>query len=259
MSGTAAAPVRAGQPDPVLPLTIVVALCWAATLGLLLGGGHDAAHHGVALDGAGAAAPGRLAGFAVVWLVMIGAMMLPTVAPLVRMFAAVSASAPRPGAARLGLYLGYLAVWAAFAPIALLGDAGVHVLVAGWEWLAARPGLVLGATLVLAGAYQFSPWKNACLTACRNPMAFLWQHYRRGVRGGWAVGARHGLSCLGCCWALMLVMFATGVGSLAWMLVLTGVMVVEKTSRRGVRLVAPVGVALLVAGAAVSATAVIGG
>jgi predicted metal-binding membrane protein len=80
-------------------------------------------------------------------------------------------------------------------------------------------------------------------------MGFLWQHYRRGPWAAWLLGARHGLSCLGCCWALMLVMFATGVGSLAWMLALTGVMVIEKTTRRGRRLVPAVGAALLIWGA----------
>lgn len=148
-------------------------------------------------------------------------------------------------------------MWAAFAPLALLADAGVHALVDRWPWLAARPGLVLGTTLALAGLLQFSRVKNACLTACRNPVGFLWQHYRRGAAAAWLVGARHGLSCLGCCWALMLVMFGTGVGSLAWILALTAVMVVEKTTRWGARLVVPVGVALLAAGLAVSAQALI--
>ncbi|MGQ0573426.1 MAG: DUF2182 domain-containing protein [Pseudonocardia sp.] len=237
----------------------VVGACWAATLWLAVGGGHDLAHHDAVLGGSTWPSPSRLAAFAAVWLLMIGAMMLPTVTPLVRMFDVVSARAPGSRAARAGLYGGYVAVWAAFVPLALLGDAGVHALVGAWSWLAARTELVLGATLVLAGAYQFSPLKDACLTACRNPMGFLWQHYRRGPWGGWVLGVRHGLSCLGCCWALMLVMFSTGVGSLAWMLALTGVMVVEKTSRHGARLVAPVGVALFVAGVAVAVPAVTGG
>ncbi|MGD9527001.1 DUF2182 domain-containing protein [Pseudonocardia sp.] len=239
--------------DPVAPLAVVVAVCWAITLGLALGGDHGGGHGGpVPVTAAG------LAGAAAAWLVMIGAMMLPTIAPLVRMFAVVSARAPQPGRARAGLYLGYVAVWAAFVPAALLGAAGVHALVSRWEPLATRPGLVLGVALVLAGAYQFSPLKDACLAACRNPAAFLWHGYRRGFGGGWSVGARHGLSCLGCCWALMLVMFVTGVAGLLWMLLLTGVMVIEKTGRRGVRLVVPVGVALLVGGVGVMAAALVG-
>lgn len=132
----------------------------------------------------------------------------------------------------------------------------MHAVVERWGWLAARPGLVLGATLLLAGGFQFSSLKKACLTACRSPLEMLWRHYRRGAAAAWALGTRHALQCLGCCWALMLVMFATGAGSLAWMVLLTAVMVAEKTTRVGARLVAPVGVALLGGGLAVSAAAV---
>jgi len=238
---------------PETLLWVVVCTCWAVTVSLAVAGGHD--DHDAVLGGSTWPSPARLAAFAAVWLLMVCAMMLPTVTPLTRMFEMVSARAPRPEAARAGLYAGYLAVWVCFVPLALIGDAGVHALVGAWDWLAARPELVLAATLIIAGAYQFSPLKDACLTACRNPMGFLWQHYRRGPWAAWMLGVRHGLSCLGCCWALMLVMFATGVGSLAWMLALTGVMVIEKTSRLGPRLVAPVGIALIVAGAVIAVPA----
>jgi predicted metal-binding membrane protein len=256
--GIAPAAVRARR-DPAVVLWVVAGVCWAATAWLVVAGGHGLGHHDVVLEGSTSPWPLRIGAFLAVWLVMIGAMMLPTVVPMARLFVAVTARAPRPVVARAGFLAAYLAVWTVFAGLALLGDAGVHALVAGWGWLAARPELVLGATLVLAGAFQFSPLKNACLTACRNPVGFLWQHYRRGAAGAWRLGLRHGMSCLGCCWALMLLMFATGVGSLAWMVGLTAVMVVEKTARWGARLVVPVGVALLVAGVVVSAPAVLGG
>jgi predicted metal-binding membrane protein len=256
-----AAPALAARArkNPGVLLWVVAGGCWVATGWLVLAGGDELGHHDVVLEQSTWPWAARIGAFLAVWLVMVGAMMLPTVVPLVRLFVPVSARAPRPVAARIAFLAGYLAVWTAFAGVALLGDAGVHGLVDRWPWLAARPELVLGATLVLAGAFQFSPLKNACLTACRNPVGFLWQHYRRGPAGGWLLGMRHGLSCLGCCWALMLVMFGTGVGSLAWMLALTAVMVIEKTSRWGARLVFPLGVALLVAGVAVSAPAVLGG
>jgi predicted metal-binding membrane protein len=242
--------------DPAVVLWAAAGTCWVATVWLLLVGGDELGHHDVVVQSTLPWAQ-RIAAFLAVWLVMVGAMMLPTVVPLVRLFVPVTARAPRAGAARAAFLAAYLAVWTLFAGVALLGDLGVHALVDRWTWLAARPGLVLGATLLLAGAFQFSPLKNACLTACRNPVGFLWQHYRRGIGGGWRLGLRHGVSCLGCCWALMLVMFGTGVGSLAWMIGLTGVMVVEKTSARGARLVGPVGVALLVAGAVASASALV--
>jgi len=83
----------------------------------------------------------------------------------------------------------------------------------------------------------------------------LWRHYRRGPRGAWRLATRHALNCLGCCWALMLLLFGTGVASLAWMLALTAVMVAEKTTRWGARLTTPVGVALLAGAVLVAASA----
>ena len=253
MPGIASAAVRARR-DPGVALWVVAGVCWVGTVWLVVGAG-GVGHHGTVLERS--AGPLRLGAFLAVWLVMIGAMMLPTVVPMVRLFGAVTARAPGPTAARLSFLAGYLAVWTAFAVLALLADQAVQALVAAWAWLAARPDLVLGATLVLAGAFQFSPLKNACLTACRNPVGFLWHYYRRGAAGGWRLGVRHGLSCLGCCWALMVVMLATGVGSLVWMVGLTAVRVVEKTARRGALLMAPVGVVLLVAGASLLLSALL--
>jgi len=243
--------------DPGVVLWGVAGVCWVGT-GWLVAGSGGLGHHDVALEQAAWSWPLRLGAFLAVWLVMIGAMMLPTAVPMVRLFGVVTARAPGPAVARLAFLAGYLAVWTAFAVLALVADQAVQALVAGWAWLAARPDLLLGTTLLLAGAFQFSPLKNACLTACRNPVGFLWQHYRRGASGAWRVGLRHGVSCLGCCWALMLVMVVTGVGSLVWMVGLTAVMVIEKTAPRGARLVVPVGVVLLVAGTSLALSALLG-
>ena len=243
--------------DPGVALWTVAAGCWLATVVLVVAGGDELGHHDQVLEQSTWSWPARTAAFLAVWTVMVGAMMLPTVVPLARLFALVSSRAPHPRRARLGLYGGYLAVWAAFAPVALVGDAAVHAVVHRLAWLESRPELLLGSALVLAGGYQFSSLKAACLTSCRSPVSFLRQHYGRGTRAGVRLGVRHGLSCLGCCWALMLVGFATGAGSLAWMLVLTAVMVVEKTVRWGARLVAPVGFALLAAGTVVAVAALL--
>ena len=99
--------------------------------------------------------------------------------------------------------------------------------------------------LALAGAFQFTRLKDACLDKCRHPSAFIMRFYERGVRGGFRLGARHGAFCVGCCWALMLVMFAVGVASLVWMALLTAIMVHEKTRPGGARAVPVTGVALL--------------
>ncbi|MFW6091916.1 MAG: DUF2182 domain-containing protein [Actinomycetota bacterium] len=233
----------------------IAAACWAVMVVAVLLGGDVHGHHDFVLEESTLAWPWRLAIFAGAWQVMIGAMMLPSTIPLLDLFWAASARQPRPLLARTALVVPYLAVWLGFSGTALAGDAVVHAAVDAWGWLAAREGLVLGTTLVLAGGFQFSELKKACLTACRSPLSMLWEHYDRGVRSAWRLGVRHALLCLGCCWALMLVMFATGTGSLIWMLLLTGVMVAEKTKGWGARIVAPTGIAFIASGLAISAVA----
>lgn len=234
--------------DPGALLWAVVALCWVG----LLAGSHQ--HHHLPLGGSMGSAEVVLTVlvFGGAWLQMIGAMMLPTMVPMVRMFIVVSAQNPRPTAARAAFLAGYVVLWMAFALIALAIAGGLQAVLGQWAWLDTHPHLILAGMLVIAGLFQFSSLKDRCLTQCRDPRAFLFLHYRRGVRAGWALGLRHGLSCLGCCWALMLVMFGTGVGNLSAMLVLTVVMLAEKTTRWGGRIAKPVGVALLFAAALVA-------
>lgn len=243
--------------DPAPAIWVLAALGWVVSLWLVLSGGAAAGLHDWVLERGQWTLAQRVLAFLAVWAVMIAAMMLPTTLAMARMFTAVSANQRRPSPARVAFYAAYLALWSAFAVAALAGDYGVHELVERWAWLAAREPLILGATLVLAGTFQVSPLKDACLRACRTPLGMITQHYDQGVAGGWRVGVRHGLTCLGCCWALMLVMFATGVGSLAWMLGLAAVMVAEKTTPWGQRLVRPVAVVLVAAGAVVSLPALL--
>lgn len=257
MSTTATATTRPRR-GPGTVVWAVAGGCWVLIVVLIVFGGIDVADHDSVMEGSRLPWPLLLTVFAGAWLVMAGAMMLPTVIPMMRLFTVVSADRPHPGAARSAFLASYLAVWTGFALVALGGDTGVHALVDNWPWLHAREGLVLAGALAVAGAFQFSPLKQRCLTLCRDPRAFLFAHYRRGTGGAWSVGVRHALSCLGCCWALMLVMFATGVGSLAWMVGLTAVMVAEKTARWGARLVAPVGVVLLLAATVIGVGQVMG-
>jgi len=110
--------------------------------------------------------------------------------------------------------------------------------------------------LIVAGLYQFTPLKRACLGHCRSPLAFLAQHWRPGRFGAVAMGLRHGAYCLGCCWALFAVMAAAGVMSLAWMLLLTLIVFVEKVSPQGERASVAVGIALTALGIMVAFGAV---
>jgi len=179
----------------------------------------------------------------VAWQFMTAAMMLPSSLGLIRLYAATAGRMPDFPLA-LALFLGgYFAVWTAFALAAFTGDMQVHRLVDAWPWLAAHATLIPAATLGLAAVYQFTPLKDACLKACRHPGIYLKRHYRRGALNGLRLGFGHALYCLGCCWALMLVMFAAGVAHLAWMGVLAAIMLLEKAMPAGNRVVGPVGAA----------------
>jgi predicted metal-binding membrane protein len=177
------------------------------------------------------------------WQVMTAAMMLPSSLGFIRMYGVAAKNAPEFPASLTLFLIAYFAVWSAFALLAFSGDMQVHRAVDAWPWLAAHAQVVLAATLGLAAIYQLTPLKDACLKACRHPGMYLARHYQRGVLNGFKIGLGHALFCLGCCWALMLVMFAAGVAHLAWMGALGIVMLVEKGARHGDRLVVPVGVA----------------
>jgi predicted metal-binding membrane protein len=224
-----------------------VGVAWAVAVTAEATGFAASLHHDSLLEGG----PGlglALLAFLVSWQVMVAAMMLPSSLPLVRMFATASASAPARGASLAGLLGGYGLVWAAFGLLAFLGDAGVHAGVGAWPWLESNDWAIAPSVLLLAGAFQFSSLKDACLRACRHPASFIQRHYRRGPRAALALGTRHGLFCVGCCWALMLVMFAAGAASLILMAGLTALMVHEKTRPSGARTVPVTGAVLLAAG-----------
>jgi predicted metal-binding membrane protein len=192
------------------------------------------------------------------WAVMVAAMMLPTTLPLVAMFAGITKSrSTRPQLVAL-LVAGYLAVWIGFGLLVYGADLGVHGLVDHAGWLHDHQWAIAAVTFALAGAYQFSALKYRCQHQCRSPRMFLIQRWRGGSehRLAWKIGVEHGLFCLGCCWTLMLVMFALGAFSLAWMLVVGTVMAAEKNFPHGQRLRTPLGVGLLVVAVAIAAVGI---
>lgn len=184
------------------------------------------------------------------WVVMVVAMMLPTSLPLIVMFNTMTRQ--RPDRRRLAALLigGYLLVWTLFGVAVYAGDAALHRVIEANEWLEANAWRLGALALILAGVYQFTPLKHMCLEQCRSPLSFITTHWhgRDEARSSFALGAHHGLFCVGCCWSLMLLMFAVGAGSLGWMLVLGAVMAVEKNVSWGRRLVAPLGLALIACG-----------
>ena len=224
-------------------LGCVIVAAWAVCVWAELSGNAALLHHH-ALYASGR--PYWLAAlvFLIAWQFMTAAMMLPSSLGLIRLYAATAGRAPDFPRALLLFLGGYFAVWTAFALAAFSGDMQVHRIVDAWPWLAAHAALIPAATLALAAIYQFTPLKDACLKACRHPGIYLMRHYRRGALNGLRLGFGHALYCLGCCWALMLVMFAAGVAHLAWMGVLATIMFVEKATPAGNRIAAPVGAAL---------------
>jgi predicted metal-binding membrane protein len=224
-----------------------IGVAWAVALAAELGGLAKAVHHDSLLQG-GPAFGLALLLFLISWQVMTAAMMLPSSLPLVRMFTAASAHTPGRGAALAAFVGGYALVWSVFGALAFMGDAGLHAAVNSSPWLTENDWAIGPAVLLLAGAFQFSSLKDACLRSCRHPASFMRRHYRRGTREGFLLGARHGAFCVGCCWALMLVMFAAGAANLLWMAALTALMVHEKTRPSGARTVPVTGVMLLATG-----------
>jgi predicted metal-binding membrane protein len=217
-----------------LPAMVVVAIAaaWLAALGAQAAGAASLLHHDALIE-EGPPLWVALPAFLLAWQVMIAAMMLPSSLPLVRLFAAASTKQPRPGAAMAGFLGGYALVWSVFGAFAFGFDLGVHAAVDSSGWLHRHEWLLGGSVLAVAGAFQFTSLKDACLDKCRHPGQFMIRFYERGVGGGFRLGARHGAFCVGCCWALMLVMFAAGVASLVWMALLTALMVHEKTRPAG--------------------------
>lgn len=199
---------------------------------------------------------GALGWFLGVWVVMMAAMMLPSVAPTVALYAEMTRRTSV--VAPLLFAAGYLVTWAAAGVVAYALFDGWRSVVGGelaWDeagrWVA-------GGTLILAAAYELTPAKDACLARCRSPLGFLLSAWRPGFRGALRMGGGHGAWCLGCCWALMASLFALGVMSLAWMALVAAAIALEKTVPwgRGVKaataaLLLLLGIALLVAPGAV--------
>lgn len=204
------------------------------------------------LSGAGMAMPGMstppFAAVLLMWWLMMAAMMLPSALPMLQVFEGLCARRGEPGRRRAFL-AAYLLLWGGFGVAA----TAVQWLLQARGWVdpmivSRSPGLS-ALLLLVAGAYQFSPLKRLCLAGCRTPLGFLLGEWREGVRGAFAMGLRHGLFCVGCCWALMALLFVGGVMNLAWIAALSIAVAIEKLAPRGELLARLLGAALVVAGA----------
>jgi predicted metal-binding membrane protein len=170
---------------------------------------------------------GTLSWFLGVWMVMMAAMMLPSVSPTVALYAHMTRA--RSPVAPLVFTSGYLLTWAG-AGLLAFGISGLGGSLFGNELVWDRAGRwVVGGTLFVAAAYELTPLKNVCLRHCRSPLGFLLGSWRGGLSGALQMGTKHGAWCVGCCWALMASLFALGIMSIAWMAFVAGVIAAEKT------------------------------
>lgn len=186
------------------------------------------------------------------WAAMMVAMMMPSAAPMVFAFSQVTRSragaAGAHGAATVFL-LGYLAVWTGFSLLATTA----HTLLAN-ATLVSSMGVstnraLTAAILLASGFYQFSPWKNVCLSKCRAPLGLLLTEWRDGLNGAFIMVLRHGMYCAGCCWLIMAALFVPGVMNLAWIAALTLMVLAEKVLPFGERVSQLLGIAAVLAGA----------
>ena len=197
-------------------LLLLAGVAWWATANQMAG-----------MSAAPGAALGALGWFVGVWVVMMAAMMFPSVAPTVALYARMTRQ--RSWTRPLLFTSSYLVVWGFVGVISYgLFQSGARLFGSQLSWDAGGRWVV-AAILLAAAVYEVTPLKNACLSRCRTPLGFLLGSWRDGSRGAVEMGARHAGWCVGCCWALMAALFALGVMSLVWMAVIAGLITIEKT------------------------------
>ncbi len=185
----------------------------------------------------------------IMWSVMMAAMMLPTTMPMVSVFRTLNKS--RGEAGRTAAFVaGYLALWTAFGAAATAAQWALQTSGLLSPMIVSLSPALSGALLAMAGVFQFTPLKQACLRACRAPLGFLLTDWRDGLWGAARMGIRHGLYCLGCCWALMALLFVGGAMNLLWIAALTLLVAMEKLAPKGDILAKGLGVIMIGAGAA---------
>lgn len=185
------------------------------------------------------------------WTVMMVAMMLPSALPTILIFHQAVRNDPKVGSPSWRMFAfvaGYILAWSGFSVAATLLQWGLAeaallspMMVSASPWLG-------GGLLIVAGVYQWTPIKHACLRHCRSPLAFLMEHWQPGMPGALRLGLRHGLYCVGCCWALMLLLFVGGVMSLLWIGAITAFVLIEKLAPYGAQGGRLSGLALVIAG-----------
>ena len=215
----------------------VILLCWAY---LLLGAGMpmDPMSMGGAMAGLAPMvwSPSYALLMVIMWAVMMAAMMLPSAAPMILLFATIDRKRHQDGALHGRTWIfasGYVAVWVGFSIVATALQWQLERAALLSPMMASTSVLFGGIVLVAAGLYQLTPLKQACLKHCRSPLDFILHHWRAGMGGAAAMGLAHGVYCLGCCWMLMALLFVGGIMNLLWIAAIAAFVLIEKTAPAG--------------------------
>jgi predicted metal-binding membrane protein len=232
-------------------LFLLAAAAWARVL-LVPMGADDMAGMGMVM------APTVAEGVAyvVAWTIMMAAMMLPSAAPMVALYGAVHRHADRTGQSgvpTLLFALVYLIAWLLFGIPVYAAQFMVDRFAAASPMVAGLLPYALAIVLIAAGVYQFSPLKTACLRACQSPLGFLMARWRAGYAGTLRLGLAHAIYCIGCCWALMVVLVAAGAMGLHWVLLIAALVAAEKLFPGGIWIARTAGALLVVLGVLVAA------
>ena len=216
-SGGAPAALRRGQAVVIAVLLALAVVAWVVT-GIRMAG----------MDAGPGTDPGTLGFYVSTWVVMMAAMMFPSIVPVVLTFRRMRLGAQH-GRVETGLFVcGYLLLWGTSGLLFYAAVKGGRALDASrFGWHRAGRWVAVGVILV-AAVYELMPLKGRCLSKCRNPAGFLLTRWRGGRLGALSMGIEHGAWCLGCCWALMAALFALGAMSLTWMLVVSALIAAEK-------------------------------
>lgn len=231
-------------------LLLLAAIGWAVVVWRATAGSDDAMAG--EMDGGVSLTMGMSAAlFLAIWVAMMVAMMFPTAAPMILTFAQVQANRRTRGDATVPVWLfvlGYLAAWSAFGVVAYTVAAAADGLADRSMWLMDNAARFGGGVFVLAGVYQLSPLKNACLSRCRTPMSFVLTSWRDGARGALRMGLAHGAYCLGCCWLLFVLLLPLGMMNVAAMALITLLIFAEKSFARGAAVARGAAIALILYG-----------
>lgn len=237
-----ATPITAGLVSTTL-------IAWGMTLWPILDMENPLAHLMMPQHGGWSVA--NLVAVFLMWAVMMAAMMLPGATPMVQLYDHLARRTETTAVAgtRTGIFVAaYLALWSLFSLGATLMQWGLQSLFLLTPMGASTSPAVTAALFLVAALYQFTPLKRACLTACRTPLGFLTTEWRSGDKGAFLLGLRHGALCIGCCWALMALIFVGGTMNLTWMAALTLAVTVEKMAFGGKWFDVGIGIVLLAAG-----------